>query len=165
MTIRFNNVLILSVFLFLCVACGKKQASNPIESQVSDETTTQIMEVTGEDRLEQEAATYNRYNVQTITPQNPMPNIRQEVDKTSKMYIFYYVWNEDVATMETLNHEAGMRAVLQEMANTPSSLNFMKLLVEEGYGIRFDVEGSNSHKNVSNSINSSEIAQMVELAQ
>lgn len=58
-----------------------------------------------------------------------------------------------------------MGAVLQEMANTPSSLNFMKLLVEEGYGIRFDVEGSNSHKNVSNSINSSEIAQMVELAQ
>lgn len=58
-----------------------------------------------------------------------------------------------------------MRNVVVEMSNNPQSLNFMKLLVEEGYGIRFTVEGRNTHTTVSNEISSSDIADMIGLAE
>jgi len=121
--------------------------------------------MTGVERLKQEASNYNTYSAQTLSDQNPMPNVRQQVDEMGKMYVFEYIWNENIGDINSLNHEAGMRNVIVEMSNNPQSLNFIKLLVAEGYGIRFTVVGSNTHTTVTNEISSSDIADMVSLAE
>lgn len=159
------TTILLSLYCIASTLALNSCNSSTSNSSSTNESEQTLIEMTGVERLKQEAANYNTYSAQTLSDQNPMPNVRQQVDETGKMYVFEYIWNENIGDINSLNHEAGMRNVVIEMSNNPQSLNFMKLLVEEGYGIRFTVEGCNTHTTVSNEISSSDIADMIGLAE
>ena len=95
--------------------------------------------------------------------QPPIPNLKQGVYEKDKMFVFYYIWNENVAPMESLNYEGGMRDVLTEMSNSPQSMNFMKILAQEDSGIRFVVNGSKTNNKSDNEASADEIKEMIEL--
>ena len=108
------------------------------------------------DALVKEAEKYNSLYEEnakySVSESSTMQCISQNVDKNSKMYEFNYIWNEEFQPIENLNHKKGMMAVLEVMANNPGSLKFMKLLVKNDYGIRFNVKGSISEKEISNEL-------------
>lgn len=156
---------ILSLSFFSC--SEKKEPNNNVS-----ETSAELIEepcINGVSRLVIEATKYNSLYADevkaSLSEQNPMPNIHQNVDTISKMYEFDYIWYEKLSPMEKLNHEAGMRNVLDEMTKSPQSKNFMMILADEGYGIRFNVEGSISGKKVSNEVSNSEIKDLISLTE
>lgn len=116
------------------------------------------------DKLKEEAQLFNNNNAQKLSKTNHMPCVRHVVDENSNLYVFEYLWDEEIAQVDNLNHESGMKEVLKEMASNPKSLVFMKLLIEANYGIMFRVEGSKTHKIVENKVSHKDIAALVKLA-
>lgn len=149
-------------------SCSEKKEANNNVSEASAELIEEPS-INGVSRLINEATRYNSLYADevkaSLSEQNPMPNIHQNVDTIGKMYEFDYIWYEKLSPMENLNHEAGMRNVLNEMTKSPQSKNFMMILADEGYGIRFNVEGSISGKKVSNEVSNNEIKDLISLTE
>lgn len=157
----FVVITFLTFIFFSCHNTSKNENNEKIETIITEEAFI------GVQQLINEATRYNTlYGEearQSLSERNPMPNVKQDVDTTNRMYVFEYIWFEDLQDMDKLNHAGGMRAVLQEMSSSPQSFNFMKLLVQEGYGIRFNVEGSKSGKKVSNEVSAQEVKDLVDI--
>lgn len=167
MKMKILSSLIIIIELLCFVACGSSSQTTLREDSISSEEVIVEDSQSGVDQLKNIAMSFNIMNAEeqraSLSEQNPMPNIKQEVDEKDKMFVFYYIWNENVAPMESLNHEAGMRRVMTEMSNNPQSMNFMKILAQEGYGIRFVVNGSKTNKESINEASADEIKEMIEL--
>lgn len=162
---KISFLTFLSFALLSFLSCNDKRDNK--EYSTSDEVVEQP--ISGVERLVNEATKYNSlYGDEakaSISENNPMPNVHQKVDTISKMYEFDYIWYEQLSPMEKLNHEAGMRNVLNEMTKSIQSRNFMKILAEEGYGIRFNVMGNISGKKVSNEVTPDDIKDLITLSE
>lgn len=165
---KFYFIALILITISFC-ACNNSTSTSKInEDTISIENyNIEDESMSGVDQLNNIARQYNIMHGDeeraSLSEQNPMPNVKQEVDEKDKMFVFYYIWNENVAPMESLNHEGGMRGVLTEMSNSPQSMNFMKILAQEGYGIRFVVNGSKTNKESVNEASADEIKEMIEL--
>lgn len=112
-------------------------------------------------QLRQLAENFNNTQTQKLSPSMLIANVSQHVDEEAKMYVFNYILNEDKVSIGQMNHESGMRAVLNEMASNQASKNFINLLVKENYGMRFVTVGSNSSLKVTNEVTARDIVELL----
>ncbi len=92
-----------------------------------------------------------------MSPSNPMPNVSQEVDVGNKRYVFNYILNEDVFSLKQINHKDRKAKAIDYMKANPQTKIFVDKLLEEKFGIRFTIVGSNTHSKVSNDISYPEL--------
>ena len=148
----------------------KEKCHNPNQAVAETVVTnTNDDKNSGIARIKEAARVFNKSHSQTFDDSD-MPCVHNKVDESSKLYIYEYLWNEDVCDisklnqLNLLNHEARMDIVLLEMKTNPESLEFMKLLAKENFEIVFKVEGNKTHKIIENKVSSAEIAKMIDLA-
>lgn len=161
-----NKILLLFSISLALFSCNEKKPSAQTSAVAEDVIEK---DVSGVDRLKDEASKYNSLYAgearASLSENNPMPNIHQDIDTINKMYVFDYIWYEPLSPIDNLDHKAGMRNVLNEMSKNPQPKNFMQLLANEGYGIRFNVEGSESGKKVTNEVSTEEIKKLISLSE
>ncbi len=83
------------------------------------------------------------------------------IDTQDKMYVFTFICNEKILTIDKLDHKSGLKTVLAALIDNPQFLEFIKVLCEENYGIRFITQGSITKKVVINEVPATQIKSML----
>jgi len=170
-----KNLFVLAFSFTLLVSCSFNNGTNVesestvdtisiVDSESSVEPESSTESESGVEMIKEQADAYNMTGGQSLSD-TPMANVRHLVDENKRLYIFEYLWNEDFGDIESLDHASRMKEVAKEMSSNPASLNFMKLLAKEKYGIMFRVEGSKTHKKIENKVSYQEIVALIDKAE